>query len=245
MMTEDDEVIADMTHTRQHHPAPYELQAHLDTLQPLPIQLPVPSPFNHIHLEIIQQPTRARVSGLEDRRAITPVPILKLMGCTAHESRLLIMHASLWSSDLKHNLTYSFNSGKPYSYIPLDSTSTESISSSNEYRILPSQSYEKTFILMGTLLSECHSLQDPSFNHGLYFIFPDLSVRIKPGKFRLKFDLYSLIPTGQKSSPLRTVISNTFEVFRGTDFPGLEETSALSRCFARQGIPIKMKSIYM
>lgn len=91
-----------------------------------------------------------------------------------------------------------------------------------------------------------------------YFIFPDLSVRHE-GKYRLSFSLYEelkeqkdmdteeisnleiLAQTSQHVSHRLEVKSQPFTVFSAKKFPGLTESTPLSRMVAEQGCRVRIR----
>lgn len=84
---------------------------------------------------------------------------------------------------------------------------------------------------------------------GIFFLFPDLSVR-NEGIYTLKFTFTNLelhFKNGMQpnqnsvSPPLCEVLSEPFQVFSAKKFEGMVETSALSKCFARQGIKLPIR----
>ncbi|OZJ03251.1 hypothetical protein BZG36_03524 [Bifiguratus adelaidae] len=80
---------------------------------------------------------------------------------------------------------------------------------------------------------------------GIFAAFPDLSVRVE-GEFRLKF---SLVRLGTEESPIvasgsvvATAHSDIFRVYHPRRFPGMLESTPLSRALARQGISIPIRN---
>ncbi|EHA20763.1 hypothetical protein ASPNIDRAFT_133271 [Aspergillus niger ATCC 1015] len=74
--------------------------------------------------------------------------------------------------------------------------------------------------LTGTLVSSLHRLKDVDNTDGGFFVWGDLSVKIE-GDFRLKFTLFEM-----------------------RNFPGMAESTFLSRSFADQGMPSNAFSAY-
>ena len=107
-------------------------------------------------------------------------------------------------------------------------------------------------VLTGTPVSGMVLLDRPS--PAGYFIFPDLSVRHE-GKFRLSFSLYeelknpqeedsdeSLRPTGGAHVTHRLEVkSQPFTVYSAKKFPGLTESTSLSRMVAEQGCRVRIR----
>ncbi|PGG97115.1 hypothetical protein AJ80_09735 [Polytolypa hystricis UAMH7299] len=107
--------------------------------------------------------------------------------------------------------------------------------------------------LIGSLSASAFRLTDPDNKIGIWFILQDLSVRTE-GSFRLKMNF---VDVGKPSSPdqpgtspmlntgsapvLATVFSEPFQVYSAKKFPGVIESTALSKCFAIQGIKIPIR----
>ncbi|KAI9891771.1 MAG: hypothetical protein M1814_002335 [Vezdaea aestivalis] len=98
--------------------------------------------------------------------------------------------------------------------------------------------------LIGSLSASAFKLTDPDNKIGVWFILQDLSVRTE-GQFRLKMNFVNVgngtsVNTG--SAPvLATVFSDIFQVFSAKKFPGVIESTSLSKCFATQGIKIPIR----
>ncbi|MCJ1355756.1 MAG: hypothetical protein MMC33_005748 [Icmadophila ericetorum] len=101
--------------------------------------------------------------------------------------------------------------------------------------------------LIGSLCVSAFKLTDPDGQMGVWFILQDLSVRTE-GSFRLKMNFVNVgSPTTPQtlnngSAPvLASTFSNVFQVFSAKKFPGVIESTALSKCFATQGIKIPIR----
>ncbi|KAL0939369.1 developmental regulator VelB [Colletotrichum truncatum] len=106
--------------------------------------------------------------------------------------------------------------------------------------------------LIGSLASSAFRLNDTNDNVGIWFIMQDLSVRTE-GHFRLRFSFVSVAkrpgqPSAQgsmvnmgKSPVLAQCFSDVFQVYSAKKFPGVCESTALSKCFAQQGIKIPIR----
>jgi hypothetical protein len=106
--------------------------------------------------------------------------------------------------------------------------------------------------LIGTTTSTAFRLTDENGQTGLWFIFQDLSIRTE-GTFRLRFDMFDLMPDFPFSAPpqegpkaanpprVANVHSRPFKVWSAKKFPGVIETTQLSRAFAEQGIKIPVR----
>ncbi|MCJ1257086.1 hypothetical protein MMC24_004911 [Lignoscripta atroalba] len=101
--------------------------------------------------------------------------------------------------------------------------------------------------LIGSLCVSAFKLTDPDSAMGIWFILQDLSVRTE-GSFRLKMNFVNVgslnLPQqlNSGSAPvLASTFSNIFQVFSAKKFPGVIESTALSKCFAIQGIKIPIR----
>ncbi|PWW75166.1 hypothetical protein C7212DRAFT_352796 [Tuber magnatum] len=100
--------------------------------------------------------------------------------------------------------------------------------------------------LIGSLSASAFKLTDPDNKIGVWFILQDLSVRTE-GAFRLKMNFVNVgrvdgggLNTG--SAPvLASAFSDVFHVFSAKKFPGVIESTNLSKCFATQGIKIPIR----
>ncbi|ORY49861.1 hypothetical protein BCR33DRAFT_713465 [Rhizoclosmatium globosum] len=105
-------------------------------------------------------------------------------------------------------------------------------------KVVPAPGYNTSYNLIGQDLALAQVLEDLVGDEGIYFVFQDLCVRCT-GKFRLHFDVFDIRRPGPA---ICSVISDEIEVFRTNHFPGMPDTTELSKCFARQDVPIKISS---
>ncbi|KAL9076047.1 MAG: hypothetical protein Q9157_003797 [Trypethelium eluteriae] len=90
--------------------------------------------------------------------------------------------------------------------------------------------------LIGSLNVNAFRLTDPEGKVGFWFVLQDLSVRTE-GTFRGNGATVS-----KGTCPvLASVFSDVFQVFSAKKFPGVIESTALSKCFAGQGIKIPIR----
>ncbi|KAI0997770.1 Velvet complex subunit 2 [Podosphaera aphanis] len=110
--------------------------------------------------------------------------------------------------------------------------------------------------LIGSLAASAFRLTDPDDKIGIWFVLQDLSVRTE-GDFRLRFSFVNLseialppaILSGNGSGPVKRCkspvlarcFSDVFSVYSAKRFPGVVESTPLSRCFATQGIKIPIR----
>ncbi|KAJ3068049.1 hypothetical protein HK102_007273, partial [Quaeritorhiza haematococci] len=96
----------------------------------------------------------------------------------------------------------------------------------------------KTRSTTGSIVSSLYRLKDNNNKDGAFFVFPDLSVRME-GSYRLKFSLFEIVNT--EIHYLTSVISEVFDVYPAKRFPGMDESTPLSKSFAEQGLKIRIR----
>ncbi|KAF2480587.1 velvet factor-domain-containing protein [Neohortaea acidophila] len=101
--------------------------------------------------------------------------------------------------------------------------------------------------LIGSLSVNASELADVEGEKAYWFVLQDLSVRTE-GFFRLKMVLYDLRNVNggpgtikDRTACLAYVFSDKFQVFSAKKFPGVIESTPLSKCFAAQGIKIPIR----
>jgi hypothetical protein len=189
-------------------------------------------------LQVIQQPERARACGSgakssADRRPVDPPPIVELR---------------VFEGD--QEITFAYNANF-FLFATLE----------NARAIAPGRAPPTTPsfpVLTGTPVAGMAYLDRPS--PAGYFIFPDLSVRHE-GKYRLSFALYEELKDPKDMDPedrsavnvhaqggvdahvshRLEVKSFPFTVFSAKKFPGLTESTALSRMVAEQGCRVRIR----
>ncbi|KAJ3070681.1 hypothetical protein HDU98_006305 [Podochytrium sp. JEL0797] len=175
-------------------------------------------PKAHTHrLVIRQQPLHSRMCGFGekvDRRPVDPPPIIQL---------------EITSSGSPEDVAYLYN---PYYFMY---ASLFSLDSDEEVHILHDG---KTRSTTGSIVSSLYRLRDLDNVDGAFFVFPDLSVRME-GSYRLKFSLFEIINT--EMYYCTSIISNPFHVYSAKKFPGMEESTFLSKAFAEQGLKIRIR----
>ncbi|KAF9933245.1 hypothetical protein FBU30_006013 [Linnemannia zychae] len=136
---------------------------------------------------------------------------------------LFVLHVSLWSHDGKEVRNMIATPGQ-------------------------SDPPKLTRILMGSLVVSPILLNNPEGVPGWYFSFPDLSIRTE-GTYTLKFSLmrfgsfdFSSSEDGQSSMLVAEEISEPFQVFSAKKFPGMTESTELSKAFAKQGLKIPIRN---
>ncbi|KAF9579694.1 hypothetical protein BGW38_003944, partial [Lunasporangiospora selenospora] len=165
-------------------------------------------------LSIRQQPERAKMCGTKerDRRPIDPPPIVQIK-------------LSDPSADKHKDYLQS-----PYLFMCCNLVTVKDPSGDI---VAPAHR-----ALAGTVVSSLHRLKDVDNSDGGFFVFGDMSVRIE-GRFRLRFTLFELVE-GQVVQIMSTV-SDPMTVFPGKSFPGMAESTFLSRSFSDQGVRIRTR----
>ncbi|KAF2109130.1 velvet factor-domain-containing protein [Lophiotrema nucula] len=101
--------------------------------------------------------------------------------------------------------------------------------------------------LIGSLTVNAFRLTDTDSRPGFWFVLQDLSVRTE-GVFRLKMNFVDVgsghgnntLNTG-RAPVLATCFSDQFQVYSAKKFPGVIESTPLSKAFAQQGIKIPIR----
>lgn len=116
----------------------------------------------------------------------------------------------------------------------------------------PNNTERITRRLTGTLVAspftgtdlDAPASRDDNARLGCFFVFPDLSCR-QVGRYRLRFQIMKIGPemlaVGGRTSIVRSVESDVFEVFSAKDFPGMRASTALTKDLKRQGAAVSVK----
>ncbi|PLB55008.1 hypothetical protein P170DRAFT_29431 [Aspergillus steynii IBT 23096] len=170
-------------------------------------------PSSDFELNIRQQPTRARVAGgkEKERKPVDPPPIVQIR--VREEGTYLSQHYLQ----------------SPYYFM---CCSLYDASEDTPVPVSPSTA------LTGTLVSSLHRLKDVDNTDGGFFVFGDLSVKVE-GDYRLKFTLFEM--RRDMVHYLKSIISERFTVSPPKSFPGMAESTFLSRSFADQGVKLRIR----
>ncbi|KFY30534.1 hypothetical protein V494_08121, partial [Pseudogymnoascus sp. VKM F-4513 (FW-928)] len=165
-------------------------------------------------LIVRQKPLNAKVFiGKEkDRKPIDPPPIVQLKISEA--------------VDPSQNFLQS-----PYYFISttlVDDDETQSGSDREEVKNA----------LAGTLVSSLHRLKDSDNSDGGFFVFGDLSVKIE-GNFKLQFTLYEV--RDKEVEYITSTMSEPFKVHPAKNWPGMAESTFLTRSFSDQGVRLRLR----
>ncbi|KAJ5779323.1 Velvet factor [Penicillium paradoxum] len=181
-------------------------------------------------LTIRQQPNRARVAGGKEKETGPELGYSKL-GLTAPAERKPIDPPPIVQLRVREEGTYLAQHylQSPYYFMCC------SLYDATEERPVP---VAPSTALAGTLVSSLHRLKDMDNSDGGFFVFGDLSVKIE-GDFRLKFTLFEM--RKEQVCYLKTIISERFTVSPPKSFPGMMESTFLSRSFADQGVKLRIR----
>ncbi|RYC58770.1 hypothetical protein CHU98_g7438 [Xylaria longipes] len=193
-------------------------------------------------LEVLQQPERARACGSgpkssADRRPVDPPPVVIL--------RVLEGENFEGARDITFDYNVDF-----FCYASLEHARPMA------HGRVQTPAATSPPVLTGFPVSGCCYLDRP--DPAGYFLFPDLSVRHE-GRYRLVFSLYELIKnegdldrdapepeSGSAQLPTDAchrmdLRSADFTVFSAKKFPGLTESTTLSRTVAEQGCRVRIR----
>ncbi|KFY16167.1 hypothetical protein V491_05422, partial [Pseudogymnoascus sp. VKM F-3775] len=92
--------------------------------------------------------------------------------------------------------------------------------------------------LAGTLVSSLHRLKDSDNTDGGFFVFGDLSVKIE-GTFKLQFTLYEV--RDKEVEYITSTTSEPFKVHPAKNWPGMAESTFLTRSFSDQGVRLRLR----
>ncbi|KAJ2891433.1 hypothetical protein IWW38_003621 [Coemansia aciculifera] len=99
--------------------------------------------------------------------------------------------------------------------------------------------------LIGASVTTGAKLVDVNGSNGIFFVFPDLSIR-KDGEYRFRFSFFDL--KSNMSDLINTTahikarkFSEPFRVYSAKQFPGMIESTPLSKHFAKQGVKIPVR----
>jgi hypothetical protein len=199
-------------------------------------------------LKVIQQPERARACGSgpkssADRRPVDPPPVVELR----------IYEGETWERAQSKDITFLYNANF-FLYATLEHARVMA------HGRVQTPAANSPPVLTGMPVSGMAYLDRPQ--EAGYFLFPDLSVRHE-GRYRLTFNLYEetkeeedkdvdstdskpVLPgmssaTGGSFDFRMEVKSNDFVVYSAKKFPGLTESTALSRVVAEQGCRVRIR----
>ncbi|KAK0639296.1 velvet factor-domain-containing protein [Cercophora newfieldiana] len=199
-------------------------------------------------LKVIQQPERARACGSgpkssADRRPVDPPPVVELR----------IYEGDSWERAQNKDITFLYNANF-FLYATLEHARVMA------HGRVQTPAANSPPVLTGMPVSGMAYLDRPQ--EAGYFLFPDLSVRHE-GRYKLTFNLYEQTKEDEDKDPITAdnkppsldmnpaagdsfdfrmeVKSQDFVVYSAKKFPGLTESTALSRVVAEQGCRVRIR----
>ncbi|KAI1772211.1 velvet factor-domain-containing protein [Hypoxylon cercidicola] len=189
--------------------------------QPHPQQNgPPPQRPESYRLEVLQQPTMAKAANGKDkdRKPVDPPPILQLH-VPSDEDPDGVYRQSPYLIAVAY-LEYAHPPG------------------SNGQATPPAN------MMAGTTVSSLHRLKDPTNKEGAFFVFGDLTIKSE-GEYVIRFDLLQMamdnMEEGEFWVTICSVTSEAFKVHAGRAFPGMAESTFLTRSFSDQGVRLRLR----
>ncbi|KAI7904878.1 velvet factor-domain-containing protein [Cokeromyces recurvatus] len=96
-----------------------------------------------------------------------------------------------------------------------------------------------TKLTIGRTVSSVYNLRDLDGSEGIFFVFPDISVRIE-GNYRLQMCLFKI--QGHSVNYITSVLTKQFTVYNAKNFPGMHPSCSLIKSFAAQGLKIRIRT---
>ncbi|KAL3423794.1 developmental regulator [Phlyctema vagabunda] len=90
----------------------------------------------------------------------------------------------------------------------------------------------------GTPVSSLHRLKNQDNKECAFFVFGDISIK-EAGDYRLEFHLFEL--RDSECCHIDSVQCNRFTVYTAKNFPGLEQSTFLTRMFSDQGVRLRVR----
>ncbi|KAF6824995.1 hypothetical protein CPLU01_10532 [Colletotrichum plurivorum] len=185
----------------------------------VPLGGPVdPNRHRGISLQVIQQPKHGRVEGgkVKDRKPLDPPPVVKMVVERDFDQRFY---------------------GNPNLCLanPFFSLFCELVRDTPESE---KEAKATNKLLLGTRVSSLHKLKDQGNQDVGYFTFGDISVK-NAGTYKLRFTLYEF--RGMEAVECAVVESSRFEVHNQKTFPGMSESTPLTRFLSEQGVRLRVR----
>ncbi|KAI8913635.1 velvet factor-domain-containing protein [Gorgonomyces haynaldii] len=183
----------------------------------MPVAAPATRSNRRYILKLRQQPKHSRMCGFGekvDRRPVDPPPIIQLF---------------VENPDNPDDNNFIYN---PHYFLYASLIAGDS---DEELHLLRDG---KTRSTAGSIVSSLFRLKDTSQQEGAFFVFPDLSIRME-GVYRLKFSLFEIVDS--EIFYCTSITSDPFNVFTAKKFPGMGESTQLSKIFAEQGLKIRIR----
>ncbi|KAI8601643.1 velvet factor [Dissophora ornata] len=198
-------------------------------------------------IKIVQQPLHARMCGFgeKDRRPIDPPPIVQLIESEDDQQEDTLYELDDDEENDEEDVEGGDHNGESSSSRAAGRTRSSSIMIATPGQTEPPK---LTRILMGAVVVSPILLNNERGEPGWYFSFPDLSIRTE-GVYTLKFSLmrfaffdFDDLGGSHASTIIAEELSQPFTVFSAKKFPGMTESTELSKAFAKQGLKIPIRN---
>lgn len=94
--------------------------------------------------------------------------------------------------------------------------------------------------LAGNTCTSGHVVKDDRGVHNMMFCLNDISVK-KEGTYRLRFCLFKLNTTTGEVEKLTSVCSHPFTTYSGRHFPGMSESTSMTRLLVDAGVRLRLR----
>ncbi|KAF3761616.1 hypothetical protein M406DRAFT_74569 [Cryphonectria parasitica EP155] len=94
--------------------------------------------------------------------------------------------------------------------------------------------------LTGNTCTSGHVVKDDRGAHNMMFCLNDISVK-KEGTYRLKFCLFKLNTTSGDAEALTSICSQPFTTYSGRHFPGMSESTSMTRLLVDAGVRLRLR----
>ncbi|KAI8329967.1 velvet factor-domain-containing protein [Chlamydoabsidia padenii] len=94
-------------------------------------------------------------------------------------------------------------------------------------------------LTVGRTVSSLYHFKDLDGQEKNFFVFSDLSIRIE-GSYRFQLCLFQIM--GSSVSFQQSILTDEFTVYSAKKFPGMFGSCPLARCFADQGLKIRIRN---
>ncbi|KAI8204090.1 Spore development regulator vosA [Colletotrichum sp. SAR 10_65] len=180
------------------------------------------APKPNLWLRMVQQPRNAKVAGGKDKdtKPIDPPPVVELC-----------VNKNNWDWSRYGNPDAVVHN--PHLFLTCELVSVDSKDNDKK---------EKTDLskaLQGVTVSSLHKVKDQHGSDAAYFVFGNLSVKVQ-GTFQLHFILYEIF-NGEVCFEWAEVLSEPFEVHSPRSFPGLAQSTTLTKTLSDQGIRVRIR----
>ncbi|ORX68793.1 hypothetical protein DL89DRAFT_268565 [Linderina pennispora] len=184
-------------------------------------------------LVIVQQPIRARMCGSSDKdwRPVSPPPVLKLVlydhdGNSVIDNSFmqhLVIHTTLWKDSEEEELTVV--------ELPHNTNSKRISAAAKSRKRGPGLELENN--LLGDYTASSSIVEDEAGEKGC--------------RYRLRFSLIKLPSMDDYQQPMvpmciSSISTNAFDVYSIKTFPGMIESTPLSKALAQQGLKIPIRN---